>query len=90
MIIGKAHILEGEFALAQSCSGVAPGLSLISAFTESSGNMLFHIDQALLDFAVGRADEVQRHVELDHQRIDHHEVADGGLALATPQRPTWP
>ena len=34
------------------------------------------VDQALLDLAIDHAHEVERHVELDQDRVDHDEVAD--------------
>ena len=35
-----------------------------------------HVGQRLLDLAVEDAEEVERDVELDHERVDQHEVAD--------------
>ena len=32
--------------------------------------------ERLLDLAVDHAHEVERHVELQHQHVDHHELAD--------------
>ena len=37
---------------------------------------LLQVDQRLLDLAVDHAEEVERDVELDHQRVDQHEVAE--------------
>ncbi len=38
---------------------------------------LAHVHQALPDLAVDRAEEVQRHGDLDHVGVDHHELAHG-------------
>ena len=35
-----------------------------------------HVGERLLDLAVEHAQEVERDVELDHERVDEHEVAD--------------
>ena len=37
---------------------------------------LRHVDERLPDLAVDRPEEVERHRDLDHVRVDHHEVAD--------------
>jgi hypothetical protein len=34
-----------------------------------------HVGQALLDFAVDHAEEVERNVQLDHEGVDQHQVA---------------
>jgi hypothetical protein len=31
--------------------------------------------EALLDLAIHHAQEIQRNIELDHERVDQHEVA---------------
>ena len=36
-----------------------------------------HVNQRLLDLAVHHAEEIQRHVQLQHQGIDQHQIADG-------------
>jgi hypothetical protein len=36
---------------------------------------LAHIDQRLADLPIDRAEEVQRHGDLDHEGVDHHEIA---------------
>lgn len=47
---------------------------------------LFDIGQALADFAVDEAYEIERHGKLQQQRIDEHEIADGLLATLHGQR----
>ena len=36
-----------------------------------------HVGERLLDLAVQNAQEVERNVELDHERVDQHEIANG-------------
>ena len=36
-----------------------------------------HVGERLLDLAIEHAQEIERDVELDHERVDEHEVADG-------------
>ncbi len=42
---------------------------------------LVHIDQRLPDLAVDRAEEIERHGDLHHVGVDHHEVAHRERAL---------
>ena len=79
LVIGEAHVIKDDLPLA--------GHEGFRARAVGNGGVLaqdrehaFNVDEALLDLAVGGADEVERHVELDHQRIDHDEVADGERA----------
>ena len=41
----------------------------------------FHVEQALAEFAVYAAEEVEGDAELEDELIDHDEIADGEVAV---------
>ena len=45
-----------------------------------------HVGERLLDLAVDHAEEIERNVELDHERVDQHQVADGHRAVRPRRR----
>ena len=47
---------------------------------------LLHIDERLLDLTVDKAEEVERHVELDEEGVHEHEVAERHGARVNPLR----
>ena len=45
------------------------------------GKQAFHVGQALLDFAVNDAEEIEGDVQLDHEGVHQHQVAQGHAAV---------
>ena len=75
-LVGRADVGHGHV-------GVDAPDHFLRVFSQQREHLL-DVDQPLLDLAVGRADEVERHVKLDHQGVDHHEIAH--RAGARPHR----
>ena len=74
-LVGKAHVLEAHH---RRCVGMQRDrirrvLNLALALEQAEH--LLQIGQRLLDLAVDHAQEVERNVELDHERVDHHQIA---------------
>ena len=82
-IIGEDHIVEADLA-ARDRQRRRAGLVLDLLRAGAAAEHGFHVHQPLGDFAIDRAQQVQRHKELDHQRIGHHQVADGHRPFFTP------
>jgi hypothetical protein len=57
----------------------APGVGHLLLRAEQHEHAV-HVGGGLLDLAIDHAQEVERDVELDHQRVDQHEVAQRQLA----------
>jgi len=64
-IISEADVFKFDITHASNengRTGLIGDLGVLAQYAEHS----FNINQALFDFAVGRSNEVQRHVQLDH------------------------
>ena len=59
-----------------TASGTAPGVIRDLAVLLEQREHPVHVRQALLDLAVDHAEEVERDVQLDHEGVDQHQVAD--------------
>ncbi len=74
-IVGKDDILERDGAVdngeVAGVGGVEDFLRLVQQLEHG-----LHVDEARRNFAIQRADEVQRDRQLDHDLVDHHEMAD--------------
>ena len=53
------------------------GLVLHLEVLRHQAEHLVHVGQRLLDLAIDHAEEIERHVELDQEAVDQHQVADG-------------
>ncbi len=72
--VAEAHVVEDEFARARAELGGARRVLHLLRLAHEAEHLL-HVGEALLDLAVGEAEEVQRHVELDEIGVHQHEVA---------------
>ena len=56
------------------------------ALAVHEGEHLVQIGQALLDLAINHTQKAQRNVELDHEGVNQHDVADGHSAFCHAHR----
>ena len=75
-VVAEAHVARSAPRRRATASGSAPGRVGDLAVLAEQREHLLHVDQRLLDLAVDHAEEVERDVELDHQRVDQHQVAE--------------
>ncbi|MNW08200.1 hypothetical protein D3C71_2049430 [compost metagenome] len=69
------HIVKAQLGLALQLQRVRAGRIGHFALFVHQGEHAVQIGEALLDFAVQGAQKVERNVQLDHEGIDHHQVA---------------
>ncbi len=84
-VVGEVHMLEPHLGgpdLERARAGFIGDLAVLLEQQEHA----VHVGQALLDLAVDDAEEVHRNVELDHEGVDQHQVADRHPALDDPER----
>ena len=74
-VVAEAHVLEAHRAAARHQRLGVGRVGDLAVLAEQREHLL-HVDQRLLDLAVDDAEEVERDVELDHQRVDQHQVAE--------------
>jgi hypothetical protein len=72
--VAEADILEADLARAARERRRAGRVAHLGRDLEQAEHLL-HVRQALLDLAIGEAEDVQRQIELDQVGVDHHEVA---------------
>ena len=73
-VVGKLHILKTHRGLALQLQGLgARGVGHLALFVHE-GEHAREVGHALLDFAVERAQKVQRNVQLNHEGVDHDKV----------------
>ncbi len=73
-VVREAHVLEAHRAAVHVQHAGVGRVGDLAILLEQREHAL-EVGQPLLDLAVQHAEEVQRHVQLDQQRVDHHEVA---------------
>ena len=73
-VISEAHIVKNNLAAPHSNGGRTGLVHHLCRLAEKPEH-LAHIHQSLPNFAVNRAQKVQRHGDLDHIGVDHHEIA---------------
>mmetsp|Transcript_16529 Transcript_16529/g.64517 ORF Transcript_16529/g.64517 Transcript_16529/m.64517 type:complete len:491 (-) Transcript_16529:421-1893(-) len=74
-VVGEVHVVEHHLRSAHLQLGRAGRIGHLALAVQQAEH-LFDVGQALLDLAVDHAEEVQRDVELDHEGVDHHQVAE--------------
>ena len=83
-VVAEVHVLEDDLAALGCKWHGAPGLSVTSGPDVEQVEHDLHVDQGLLDLAVDRAEQAERHGQLHQVGVDHDEVAHGHGAGATP------
>src|SRR5581483_10154166 len=81
----EPHVLEPDGA-ASDVERLGSGLVLNLGLARKDCEHRFDVDDRLLDLAIDHAHEVERLVELDHHRVDHHEIAYGIATVADAER----
>jgi len=83
-IVGTRHVLETNAGGlgANETSGVWR-VGHFALFFQQREHAV-QVGQALLDLAVQHAQKIQRDVELDHEGIDHDQIAQGHAAIDDP------
>ena len=79
-VVGKLHVVKAQLGLALQLQGHRARCIGHLAGLVHQHEHARQVRQALLDLAVQRAQEVQRDVQLDHEGVDHDEVAQRHLA----------
>ena len=74
-IIRKADVLETHGGRSPDAQRLRAGLVGDFALFLHQREHLVQVGQALLDFAVQHTQKTQRNVELDHEGVDHHQIA---------------
>jgi hypothetical protein len=86
-IVGEAHRVEHHLATGDvelRRAGLVGHLARLFQQVEH----LAHVHQRLPDLAIDRAEEIERHGDLDHEGVDHDEIAHGQRRpRAPPSRP---
>jgi len=84
--VGKVHVLKAHFGRTLQGQGLGGGQVRHLALAVHQGEHLVQIGQALLDLAVEHTQKVQRDVELDHETVDHDQIAQRHAAIHHPLR----
>ena len=79
----KAHAGAGRALRQHQRMGIGRVGDLLLALQQ--GKHLFQVHQVLLELAVNRAQKVERNVDLDHEGVDHHQVAQRHAPLGHSQ-----
>ena len=79
-VVGEVDMLKTHLAVAD-VQRFRTGHIGHLAFALHQGEHFFKVGQALLDFAVQHAQKSQRNVELDHERVDHHQITQRHVAV---------
>jgi hypothetical protein len=85
VVVGEADVVEAHAALQHRQRLRARRVGDLAVLAEQREHLL-HVHRRLLDLAVDHAQEVERNVELDHQRVDQHQVAERERAIDHAQR----
>ena len=80
-IVGKTHIVKLHRAGCAHIQRGSAGHIRNLALTLHQREHLFQVRQALLDFTVNHTQEIERDIELDHEGVDHHQVAQRHTAI---------
>ena len=75
-LVPEIDMLEAHFAVADVERRGAGGVGNFRVLLREREHSL-HVGQRLFDLAVQDAQKIERNVELDHERVDEHEIADG-------------
>ena len=74
-LVAKAHVLEAHHRRRIGKQRLRVGCVLHLALALEQPEHLVEVGERLLEFAVNHAKKVERDVELDHEGVDHHQVA---------------
>ena len=75
-LVAELHVLEADGAARYPERHGARAVRHLRRLGQHVHHAL-DVGQRLLDLAIDHAHEVERNEQLQHQRVDHHEVADG-------------
>ena len=71
----KIHVLESNFTRGQRNRRRSRRILDFGILVDQQEHPL-HVGERLLQLAIDDAEEVERDVELNHERIDQHQIAD--------------
>ncbi len=74
-LVAEIDVLEAHLAIRNAQRRGAGRILDLGVLLDQPEQPL-HVGERLLDLAVDDAEEVERNVELDHEGVDQHEVAD--------------
>ena len=82
-VVGEVHLLEAHIGRGGIQRDGVLGIDDLLAGVEQTEDAV-HVHQGIAQGAVDHAEEVQRHEQLQHQRVDQHQVAQGHHASNHP------
>ena len=80
-IVRKAHVFKAHGGLVQASEGQCTRCIRHFALFFHEHKHFVQIGQALLDLAVQHTQKIERDVELNHEGVDHHQVAQRHAAI---------
>jgi hypothetical protein len=80
-VVGEVHVFETHRRRITDDQRLGARLVGDFALFFHQREHLVQVGQALLDLAVDHAQETQRDVQLDHEGVDHHQVAQRHAAV---------
>ena len=84
-LVGEIDVLEADLGRRDPERRSARRVANFGVLLDQVEHPL-HVRQRLLDLAVDHAEEVERNVELEHERVDQHQIADGHRVIDHPDR----
>ena len=80
LVVAEIDMLEAHRAAMQGQRGRRRRIGHFAVLFEQREH-LFHVGDALLDFAIDHAEEIERDVKLDHEGVHEHQIAQAHRAI---------